>query len=344
MESGVGCPFSTAGQPFNTAELRDANRVINAQETLVDDVASFFWPCHTTHDRAGGDHFHRQKGYPFRFYRLSPDAARVFDETFDVHVRAQEASHLTDQEQAKFHGKAKTKHLRLALALHLFEETRQRHTIETWSTTLDSRHLVVAEKLGEYLDMVAERMSGLFKTVLSDVPDRGAPAGAARSARASVREQLEQVLQADWQSFRDIPEDKAILFWQLGQHVLNTTAVWVESTAVCRHAGLRALLSSLGDYALAPVARLLQHLGLTTTVRGKNTHGTPVFYIVKRELTAELAEFTALTNIISEFEIGMQGYRSYPATAVQQHQPNNAASSPSFLSSPVMAEIFWCDG
>ena len=89
---------------------------------------------------------------PFRVYSLSPDAAVVFEEGFDHHVVKQQEAHLVDQERAKYHGKAKTKHLRLALALYLFEPVFACRTAENWSVVLDTQHLVAANALGKYLD------------------------------------------------------------------------------------------------------------------------------------------------------------------------------------------------
>ena len=318
---------------FNLArELRAANQVINANGCLVEEVATFFWPCHTTHDPvwSGVDRFTQQKNYPFRVYSLGADAQRIFDEHFDHHVVSQREQHLVDQEKAKFHGKAKTKHLRLALALHLFEETRMQHTSETWASQLVTKHLVVAEKLGEYLDMVTERMAQLFARINSD--GKAAPSVPAE-VKLSARQQLLQTLHGDFTFFTTLPRDKQGFFWKLGQMFLQSTAVWVENAAFGRQQGVKALLESLGDigqHGLARVACLLHHLCMGAIVQGTNTHGTPIFYIVKRHLDANEACFALLSNVLVEFEVPLHSYKSFPAQAVLQHRPAKAASLPTF--------------
>ena len=261
----------------HAAAIREANAKINSAGTLLDDVANFFWPCHSTHDPvwAGLDRFVRQKDYPFRFYTLSPDAATVFDERFDHHVDEQKAAHLQDQEKAKFHGKAKTKHLRLALALHLHEQTFARRTSETWETVLDSKHLVVAEEVGKYMDMVATRLGDFFNLVMNpSVPSPSTGAGGARAVKLCAREQLNQILTGERASFQTLPSDQQTAFWTLGQAVLMSHAVWLEGAALARQQNVRAWLPSLGENAIPRVACCLRHLGLIEIVQGKNTHGT----------------------------------------------------------------------
>ena len=75
---------------------------------------------------------------------------------------------MNNQDDAKFRGKTKTKHWGLALALHLYEQTRLKRTIKNWSLILPSTPLVVADKVGEYLDLVAARLADLFALVLAD--------------------------------------------------------------------------------------------------------------------------------------------------------------------------------
>lgn len=319
---------------FNIAnELRAANRAINANDCLVDECATFFWPCHTTHDPvwSGMDRFTQIKNYPFRFYSLSPDAQRIFDEHFDHHVLEQKQQHLVDQEKAKYHGKAKTKHLRLALALHLFEQTRLQRTSENWDLVLASKHLVVASKLGDYLDMVTDRLAQLFVQVTSDA--KPAVASPSDQVKLSARQQLLNVLQGEFAFFRDLPLEKQVFFWKLAQLFLQSTAVWIENAAFGRQQAVKNLLQSLGDvgnHAIPRAANLLQHLSLAVIVMGKNTHGTPLFYVVKRHLDASEPGFTSLSNLLVEFEIPLHAYKTFPTAVVLQHRPAHASSLPSF--------------
>lgn len=321
----------------HAAAIREANAKINSAGTLLDDVANFFWPCHSTHDPvwAGLDRFVRQKDYPFRFYTLSPDAATVFDERFDHHVDEQKAAHLQDQEKAKFHGKAKTKHLRLALALHLHEQTFARRTSETWETVLDSKHLVVAEEVGKYMDMVATRLGDFFNLVMNpSVPSPSIGAGGARAVKLSAREQLNQILTGEWASFQTLPSDQQTAFWTLGQAVLMSHAVWLEGAALARQQNVRAWLPSLGENAIPRVACCLRHLGLIEIVQGKNTHGTALFYMVKRHLHPQILLFNLFSNVLQEFEVGLHAYKTCPPETLAQHQPPKAMGLPVFADIP----------
>ena len=318
---------------FNTAaEVRAANNELNAHAHLADDLATFFWPCHTTHDPvwAGQERFVSIKAYPFRLYQLSPDAQACFDEHFDLHVAKQKEAHLVDQEKAKFHGKAKTKHIRLAFALHLFEQTRLGHTSENWSAVLDKKHLVVALQLGDYLDSVAAAMQRFFATVMTDTNLPAAPPG---KSRLSVRDQLAAVLDGDWAVFAGIDDSYKILFWKLAQEILRLDAVWIVNTALTSLQSVAALLGSVPDggaTVLLRVANLLQHLQLVVVVKGNNTHGTPLFYIVKRHLLAGMLGYNHFVDLLGTFEVALPTYKTFDEEAVKQHQPPKAAGLPRF--------------
>ena len=219
---------------FNkAAEVRQANDALHSSGQLSEEVATFFWPCHTTHDPlwAGLERFAQVKGYPFRVYELSDAARAAFDQAFDFHVDKQKENHLVDQELAKFHGKAKTKHVRLALALHLYEQTRQRKTSENWSMVVEQKHLVVALKLGEYLDSVSAAMARFYASVMAEPIPSGAPGPAGKQ---SARQQLAAVLDGDWSFFAQIPDDMKVLFWRLSHEILRLESVWIENVALTR--------------------------------------------------------------------------------------------------------------
>lgn len=314
----------------HAADIRAANQQINQTGTLVEDLATFFWPCHTTHDPvwAGLDRFEKQKGYPFRFYSLTPDAAAFFDERFDQHVEGQKAAHLADQEKAKFHGKAKTKHLRLALALHLHEQTLARRTQENWKAAVDAKHLAVADEIGKYMDMITARLSDFFGFVMNVAAPK--PQSTPAAVKLTARQQLDQVLQGAWASFQELPADKQTTFWQLAQMALSSPAVWIENAAFARQSAVRPLVDSIGENAVARLACLLRHLGLVTVVKGSNTHGTPLFYIVKRHLTPQLPLFHLWSSMLQEFEVGLHAYKTFPAETVLQHKQHHAATDPTF--------------
>ena len=262
---------------------------------------------------------------------LFPPMRSAFDEHFDHHVLEQKQQDLVDQEKAKYHGKAKTKHLRLALALHLFEQTRLQRTSENWDLVLASKHLVVASKLGDYLDMVTDRLAQLFVQVTSDA--KPAVASPSDQVKLSARQQLLNVLQGEFAFFRDLPLEKQVFFWKLAQLFLQSTAVWIENAAFGRQQAVKNLLQSVGDvgnHVIPRAANLLQHLSLAVIVMGKNTHGTPLFYVVKRHLDASEPGFTSLSNLLVEFEIPLHAYKTFPTAVVLQHRPAHASSLPSF--------------
>ena len=312
------------------AEVRAANATLNSSGQLSEEVATFFWPCNTTHDPlwAGLERFAQVKGYPFRVYELSEAARAVFDQAFDFHVAKQKENHLVDQELAKFHGKAKTKHVRLALALHLYEQTRQRKTSETWSMVVEQKHLVVAMKLGEYLDKVSEGMARFYASVMSDpippVPSAG---------KLSARQQLTAVLEGDWSFFAQIDDGLKVLFWKLCHEVLLLESVWIENVALTRLRTVKLLLSPLADQGatvLPRVANLLEHLGLAAIVKGNNSHGTPLFFVVKRVLAGGMPGYSLLVDILSHFDISLASYKTFPSESVESHKPAKAAAMPSF--------------
>ena len=322
----------------NTAtEVRAANNELNAHAHLADDPATFFWPCHTTHDPvwAGQELFVSIKAYPFRLYQLSPDAQACFDQRFDLHVAKQKQAHLVDQEKAKFHGKAKTKHICLAFALHLFEETRLGHTSENWSAVVDKKHLVVALQLGDYLDSVAAAMQRFFATVMTDTNLPGAPPG---KTRLTVREQLAAVLDGDWAVFAGIDASYKILFCKLAQEILRLDAVWIVNTALTSLQSVVALLGAVSDggaTVLPCVANLLQHLQLVAVVKGNNTHGTPLFYVVKRHLVAGMLGYNHFVDLLGTFEVALPTYKTFDDETVKQHQPPKAAGLPRFTAAAV---------
>ena len=303
-------------------------------------VATFVWPCHTTHDPVwcGHDRFTNIKGYYFRKYTLDADASRISDEHFDQHVAAQRENHLVNQEKAKFHGKAKTKHLRLALALHLFEQVQLRRTSETWAMEIATRHVVAALALGTYLDMVTEKLATFFESTMasseSAVP--ATPAGAAAAVRVSARQQLQALLTTSWDFYTTdaCTDDVSSVLWLLCKLILGIDTVWIDSGSLGRRAQVKQICGANVEggalHKLARAANVLQHLDLVTTVMNKNTHGSPGFFIVKRHLQATTPGHQALLDLLGTFDVAIATYRSFSAASIQEHRPNHATALPSF--------------
>lgn len=67
-----------------------------------------------------------------------------------------------------------------------------------------------------------------------------------------------------------------------------------------------------------------------TVVKGGNTHGTPLFYMVKRHLTPQLPLFHLWSSMLQEFEVGLHTYKTFPADTVSQHKPPHAPVDPTF--------------
>ena len=88
------------------------------------------------------------------------------------------------------------------------------------------------------------------------------------------------MLSGDWSFFATLGSDKYVPLWQFTQALLQNGSVWMESTAIMRRPAIRPFVSAVGDHSLARAACLLQHLGFAVVVRGKNTHETPVFFVV----------------------------------------------------------------
>ena len=319
---------------FNTAgQIRGANEELRSQGQLSEDVATFFWPCHTTHDPlwAGLERFVTVKGYPFRVYTLSEAARGVFDTAFDYHVAKQKEAHLVDQELAKYHGKAKTKHVRLALALHLHEQTRLRKTSENWAVVVDSKHLLTAAKIGEYLDSVSAALARFYASVLADAAPSPSPSG--HVGKQSARQQLVAVLEGEWSFFTTISTEYKVLFWKLCHEVLRLDSVWLENVALTRLSAIKSLLAPLPDQGatiLPRTANLLEHLGLVSIVKGSNVHGTPLFFMVKRHLSQGMLGYNQLVDLLGHFDIGLAVYKTFPTDAVENHKPAKAAAMPRF--------------
>ena len=285
---------------FNTAgQIRGANEELCSQGQLSEDVATFFWPCHTTHDPlwAGLERFVTVKGYPFRVYTLSEAARGVFDTAFDYHVAKQKEAHLVDQELAKYHGKAKTKHVRLALAL----------------------------------DSVSAALARFYASVLADAAPSPSPSG--HVGKQSARQQLVAVLEGEWSFFTTISTEYKVLFWKLCHEVLRLDSVWLENVALTRLSVIKSLLAPLPDQGatiLPRTANLLEHLGLVSIVKGSNVHGTPLFFMVKRHLSQGMLGYNQLVDLLGHFDIGLAVYKTFPTDAVENHKPAKAAAMPRF--------------
>ena len=115
---------------------------------------AFIWKAHDHLHGAPAHDFETWKDAHWRTYSLGQTATDLFDATFDEHTAAQEREHLVDLGSSRFHSKAKTKHLRHALAVHILEEGRKRHEGEAWCTVLGSESLRFGKLLSDFMDTV----------------------------------------------------------------------------------------------------------------------------------------------------------------------------------------------
>ena len=105
------------------------------------------WRAHDPLHAAPAHLFEDHAGYQWRVYTLAPEALRDFEARFDYHTQQQEAAHLQRLAESHFHSKAKTKHLRHALALHLCEESRLGHAVNEWNTVVPLPAMLVGRAL-----------------------------------------------------------------------------------------------------------------------------------------------------------------------------------------------------
>ena len=251
---------------------------------------------------------------------------------------------LSTRRRPSTHGKAKTKHLRLALALHLFEQVRLRRTSETWTMEIASRRIVAALALGTYLDMVTEKLATCFESAMASVTDAAMPATpAGATVRLSARQQLQSVLNTTWDFYTTgaCTESVSCTLWLLCKLILGIDSVWIDSGALGRRAQVKQICGANPEggavHKLARAANVLEHLYLVSTVMNKNTHGSPCFYLVKRHLQAETPGHQALLDLLTTFDVGIATYRSF-TLPLQLPSKNTAPIMPA-LCQPLLRSI-----
>ena len=192
----------------------EANDELENTGYLSEMIARVFCRVAKAHspDIAGLGAFRTYLTYPFREYTLTAEvgsgsivetivfvpfnfcpmlqAYRKFEERIHHHVTPQEAAHLRDQEEAKFHGKAETKNLQWALLVHLVGQARTGVPLEQWSTQLTPGAIHAVNLIGDCCDAfgakIADCVTGLVSGHVAMLPpfaqaDPGRPAAAAVS-------------------------------------------------------------------------------------------------------------------------------------------------------------------
>ena len=160
-------------------------------------------------------------------------AYSIFEERFDHHVALQEAAHLRDQEEAKFHGKAKTKNLRWALLIHLVDQARTGVTLEEWSTQLTPGAIHAGNLIGDYCDAfgakIADFFTGLVSGHVAMLPlgaqaDPGRPAAAAvvQPRRfANAREHMRALITQDFATVSEVPLVSLTFVYKLAKAMIQ---------------------------------------------------------------------------------------------------------------------------
>ncbi|CAE7458361.1 unnamed protein product [Symbiodinium necroappetens] len=304
-----------------------AASITTARFGLETNIAGVFKAVMKAHDpvhSASPAHFEQFKGYPFRIYGLSDEAKQAFHGVFDERTKAHEEAHLVDMGKAKFHSKAKTKFLRHSLVVHICEQARLGSTPQAWAGELPVAALRFGQLLSDYMD----RVDGIFASFVTDLIGRldlaatnpGGRPGCGSQGRASMRQQLQQLLQLPQTSFRELAPATAVVLLKLCRALLRKPGAWLDSAAVLKSSDVKEILNAiplaeqLHHYARA--VRLLKLCKLVEMGLGTNAHGTPLIFAVKRVMPASTEPaYVYYANVLSAFGLRFGGHHSeYRAT------------------------------
>lgn len=271
------------------------------------------WRAHDPLHAAPAHLFEDHAGYQWRVYTPAPEALRDFEARFDYHTQQQEAAHLQSLAESRFHSKAKTKHLRHALALHLCEESRVGHAVHEWNTVVPLRAMLVGRALSDYMDKCDKTVADF----VADVQQRGDAAAKASAlpgggSRSTVRQQLVAVLSSNLAAFGQLQQPRIFPVLEIMRAVLRARHPWVESGNILKVASCKAALRPFGSpdhlqlYCLA--AKALYFAGFGFAGLGTNSHGTPVIWFRKRPLEMGNATYAISVNILTALGLGVAEY------------------------------------
>ena len=245
-----------------------------------------------------------------RTYSLGQAATELFDEAFDEHT-AQEREHLVDLGSSRFHSKAKTKHLRHALAVHILEEGRKQHEGEAWCTVLGSESLRFGKLLSDFMDTV-DRKVGQFvaEQIAPAIPAALQPSGSTNPPqRSRVRDVYAAILKASQNHFVDVVETSSLQA-ALGMMsaILGSRTPWSESSVLLKDSSIKRALQDVAPrdhgQAFCLTLRLLALCHLVAAGLGSNPHGTPTVFYIRRSLVAENPAYVHYVNILTQLQAG----------------------------------------
>lgn len=204
------------------------------------------WRAHDPLHAAPAHLFEDHAGYQWRVYTLAPEALRDFEARFDYHTQQQEAAHLQRLAESHFHSKAKTKHLRHALALHLCEESRLGHAVNEWNTVVPLPAMLVGRALSDYMDKCDRTVADFVADVLQrgDAAPKPSVGG---GGRATVRQQLLAVLATNQGHLEQLQPPRIHPVLEIMRAVLRARHPWIESGNVLKVASCKNALRTFGS-------------------------------------------------------------------------------------------------
>ncbi|CAE7289004.1 unnamed protein product [Symbiodinium microadriaticum] len=273
-------------------------------------VASVHDPVHSVSPAQ----FESFKGFHFRIYTLSAEARTAFHHVFDEHTKAHEEARLVNMAEAKYHSKD-----------------------EIPSSQPGGPYLrtgAAGSVLSDYMD----RVDRIFADFVADLKARLEPpqatangrAGSGAGGRASMRQQLQQILDLPTASFRDLSPANAAILVQLCRALLRRDGAWLDSSAVLKAPNVKEILGAVAPaeqlHHYARAVRLLKLCKLLQMGLGTNPHGTPLIFAVKRVLpSAQDPAYVYYSNALSAFGLRVGGrgseYKAIDHTAADVPRP-----------------------
>ncbi|CAE7337865.1 unnamed protein product [Symbiodinium microadriaticum] len=270
-------------------------------------------PIHAAHSPAflPQDVFDHVKGYPMRPYTLHPEAVRIFDETFDHHVAAQERHYLSEHSLAKLHGKKKTSNLRIALQVHLLDQARQGRAGRDWASSVPATALQFANAFGDYLDAVSDSLDSYFAALLP--ASSGPPAPGSQSSLAKFRSLADSSID----DLCGLSEAVRAVLSRLLRVLLKFPAAWVTGSALRADREFKGILEGAGvardawDEHLCRLGALLKYTRLGNFFLSTNVSGPRTFYFVRRTFAATDPFFLQYSNILQAVGITNEALRGH---------------------------------
>ena len=183
-----------------------------------------------------------------------------------------------------------------------------------------------------------DRVDRIFADFVADLKARLEPpqatangrAGSGAGGRASMRQQLQQILDLPTASFRDLSPANAAILVQLCRALLRRDGAWLDSSAVLKAPNVKEILGAVAPaeqlHHYARAVRLLKLCKLLQMGLGTNPHGTPLIFAVKRVLpSAQDPAYVYYSNALSAFGLRVGGrgseYKAIDHTAADVPRP-----------------------